>query len=126
MTYQDFIEQVQQRTGLEREEAERESKAFFETLAARIDQNEADHLASQLPLPLKETLLEQGDRTEKLQQDGFFERIGAAGNRTGEEILEHSRAVWETLGEAVEPGLLDHVRSQLPADITAALDGDQA
>lgn len=122
MKYDEFINQVRERTGLSREETERQTTSFFEMIGARIQQNEANDLASQLPTPLDEAVLRRGDEMQKVDAEGFFEQLG--GGQTGEETHEYAKAIWDTLCETITPGEVDDLKSNLPEDIVEALEGD--
>jgi uncharacterized protein (DUF2267 family) len=53
MTYDEFIEAVEQRAHVERDVAEQATRATLETLSERLTGGEADDVAAQLPKPLR-------------------------------------------------------------------------
>lgn len=119
MKYDEFIKAVQDRGHMEsREEAERATRATLQTLAERLAGGEPQDLASQLPPELAEQMRYEGEETsQRLSLDEFFERVS---ERDGDVDLPravyHARVVMAVLQDAVTQGVIDDVRSQLPAE----------
>jgi uncharacterized protein (DUF2267 family) len=117
LRYDEFIGQVQHRTGLgSHAEAERATRATLETLAERLAGGEAHDLASQLPPELARSL-EAPDAGigAKLTLEEFFELVSEREGVELEEATLHARVVIGVLTEAVSMGEIKDVRVQLPA-----------
>jgi uncharacterized protein (DUF2267 family) len=119
MKYDEFIKEVQNRGHMEsREEAQRATRATLETLAERLAGGEPKDLASQLPPELAEHMRQEGEETSNpFSLDEFFERVNerdSAVDLPG--AAYHARVVVDVLQDAVTPGVIDDVRSQLPEE----------
>ena len=124
MKYEEFIAQVRHRARLaSSDEAEIATRATFETLAGRLQGNEAAQLAAQLPqdiaMYLQPAYAGIGDSYDLNE---FFRRIS---EREGVELADatfHARVVCGLLSEAVSIGEIDDVRAQLPPDFAKLFD----
>jgi uncharacterized protein (DUF2267 family) len=118
VTHDEFIGQVQQRARLSsRGDAERATRVVLETLAERLGGGEPKDLASQLPPEIGRHLLHARAGTgESFSLDDFFERVSTREGVDRPDAVQHARAVIAVLQEAVSPGELDDVQSQLPPD----------
>ena len=72
----EFIALVCERTGLDRAGGEQAAQATLTTLAERITNEEAGHLASQLPQELQPPLESPGGTGEPFGADEFLRRVG--------------------------------------------------
>ncbi|MGI6206812.1 MAG: DUF2267 domain-containing protein [Anaerolineae bacterium] len=113
MRRDEFVERVQERTGLSAEEAERAVDAVLETLGERLELTEKNHLASQVGSDLKEPLLRR-KRTERYSLEEFYNRVGGRSEVSFAHAENHTRAVMEVLREAIAPGELQHIIEKLP------------
>lgn len=124
MKYDEFIAQVERRTGLDsREAAIRATSATLETLAERLAGGEAKDLASQLP-PEIGAYLQQlfAGAGEPFSLDEFFQRVS---NREGVSLADatyHARIIIALISEVVTMGEIENVRSQLPANFRQLFD----
>ncbi len=123
MTHDEFLKRVQKRTGLSRKEAERQTGAFFEALASRIGPGMKEELAQDLPSPLDQGLLVERQARDVRPGRSFHEYIGQHPERTGEEVSEHSRAIWEELLASLPAQRQDQWRSAIPRDFESVLSG---
>ena len=114
MKYDELISHVSELAGLDRSEAERAAHATLATLAERITEGEASHLAAQLPQDLQPALEGATGTGEPFPVDEFFRRVGEREDVPVEAAEEHARAVLVTVSEAVTGGEIEHVLSQLP------------
>ncbi|MDN3294334.1 DUF2267 domain-containing protein [Streptomyces ficellus] len=117
MRHDEFLARVRERGEYaSQDEAAQVTTAVLEVLAHRITPGEAKDLAAQLPARLKEALVTDGDRpTESYGVGEFCRRVA---ERTG----AHTRtaqwdasAVLSTLADAISPGELNQIISQLPS-----------
>jgi uncharacterized protein (DUF2267 family) len=116
MQYNDFLGQVQHRARLaDQQQALRATRATLETLAERISAGEAHDLAAQLPREIGR-FLERNDKSngERFDLDEFITRVSTRENVDKPEGTFHARVILEVLQEAVSPGEIDDVLSQLP------------
>ena len=114
MQYNEFIGHVQDRARLGTQgEAVRAVHATLETLGERIVEDEARHLASQLPQEIG-AYLRQADTTDRFSLDEFFQRVAKREDVDLPDATHHARAVISVLTEAVTPNQIDDVRGQLP------------
>ena len=125
LPYDEFIERVEGRGGLDRAAAERAVAATLETLAERIAGGEVDDLAEQLPEELRKPLLRGkaagGGRARRISLDEFVGRVADREGVAWEDALEHTRAVFATLREAVPEKEWSDVMAQLPRAYSEAL-----
>ncbi len=125
MQHDTFIGQVQQRARLaSRGEAERATRAVLETLGDRIPEGLADNLAAQLPQEIGEHLRRTevfgGEGTGvRFGRDEFIARVSDRSGFDGPKAAFASRVVCEVIDEAVQGGLMDKVREDLPTDLQA-------
>jgi uncharacterized protein (DUF2267 family) len=124
MKYDEFIAQVERRTGLDsRDAAIRATSATLETLAERLAGGEAKDLASQLP-PEIGVYLQQpfAGAGEPFSLDEFFQRVS---NREGVSLADatyHARIIIALISEVVTMGEIENVRSQLPTNFRQLFD----
>lgn len=123
MQHDEFIGKVQHEAQLDsRGAAESAARATLETLAERLAGGEPSDLASQLPpelgLYLRRTEGAQQGAADDYDAAEFCRRVAErsmAATDAGEGA-DQAKAVFTVLAEAVSPGQLDHVRTQLPSD----------
>ena len=124
MKYDEFIAQVERRTGLDsRDAAICATSATLETLAERLAGGEAKDLASQLP-PEIGVYLQQpfAGAGEPFSLDEFFQRVS---NREGVSLADatyHARIIIALISEVVTMGEIENVRSQLPTNFRQLFD----
>lgn len=118
MQHDEFIAQVKHRANLRTSgDAELATRATLETLAERLAGNEADNAAAQLPRSIAQYLQHQyAGAGVRLSLDEFLQRISL---REGVELpkaANHARAVMEVFTEAISPGEIEDIRTQLPPE----------
>lgn len=99
--------------GLVRDAAERAVQATLQTLAERRSRGEARHILQELPAELKPWIYTETD-AEALGIDEFLERVAQREGTDVETALQHARAVFAALGEALAPDAVDHLAASLP------------
>ncbi|MEX2541140.1 MAG: DUF2267 domain-containing protein [Trueperaceae bacterium] len=126
MTHDQFIGQVQNRGHLStRADAERATRATLETLAERLAGGEAGHLASQLPREIGEHLRRADEsEVERLDLDGFYQRVSEREGRELPEAVHHAKAVIGVVREAVSAGEFADVETQLPEEFRHLLEAE--
>lgn len=118
MQYQEFIERVQQRAGLDSfERAEAATRATLTTLGEYLSGREGLDLASQLPGGLDQYLRQQPpDRSMIFSLEDFLQMVGENEEVGIGEAEAHARAVLSVLQEAVSEGEMEDVRRQFPSE----------
>lgn len=136
MRYEEFTGQVQARAALgSRQAAEASVRATLETVAERVPDGVADHLAAQLPHEAAEPLrravavheaapherAEARERGELFDLSVFAGRVAWRAETSEEEALRRAAAVMDVLDAAVAPELMRKLESALPPDIREVL-----
>jgi uncharacterized protein (DUF2267 family) len=117
MQHDEFIGQVVARAHLDsRGAAERATRAVLETLSERLPQDEAHHLASQLPREIGEHIERAKGTAGNFGVDGFIDRVAEREGVKKADAAFHTRCVIEVLEEAVTEGQMDHVLQALPEE----------
>ena len=117
MQYDEFISKVVERSDLDREAAEALTTATLRTLAERITGGEAEDLAAQLPAQLKPPLTAGVEEpAEPFDVAEFIRRVAERAGVDEDTALASQGAIFSTLREAVTPGELDDIISQLPQE----------
>ncbi len=98
-------------------EAERAIAATLNTLAQCIPADAAHDLAEQLPQPLKGHLLHGSPEGQALSLNEFLERAAAREGVSPSEARDHTRAVMDTVAEAVTGREMNHLRELLPEEL---------
>jgi uncharacterized protein (DUF2267 family) len=121
----EFLDRVGGRAGLDNAAAQRATEAVLETLAERIAGGEVDDVAEYLPQQLQPALERGKERTrgkaQRISLDEFVGRIADREGVTWEDALEHARAVFATLREALPDKELSDVLAELPRAYSEAL-----
>lgn len=118
MQHDEFIAQVKHRANLRTSgDAELATRATLETLAERLAGNEANNAAAQLPREIAQYLQHQYAGTGvRLSLDEFLQRISLREGVELPQAANHARAVMEVLTEAISPGEIEDIRTQLPPE----------
>lgn len=114
MKYDEFINTVMDRANLGTEdEALRAIEATLKTLGERITDDEAYHLAAQLP-PEVGRFLTVVDNQKDFDLETFYEHVSQRMSIGQPMARENARAVISVVEDTVTPGELQDVFSQLP------------
>lgn len=123
--YEEFIERVQGRAGLDPNTAERATRAVLQTLAERISAGEVEDLIEVLPgefrPPLELGVTLTGGKAQRFSLDEFIARVARRAQISEEQAHDAARAVFATLREAVPQKELSDVVAQLPRGYVEAL-----
>lgn len=124
MQYEEFIDRVQQRAGLDSfSEAEETTQAVLTTLGEYLVGGEGPDLASQLPQGLAEHLRrEPPDRAMVYSLPDFLQEVGEREGANTDEASARARAVVSVLQEAVSEGEMEDVRRQFPSEFDPLFD----
>jgi uncharacterized protein (DUF2267 family) len=120
MDYDRFMEIVEQMAHLDRDGAERATRATLMTLGERIAEGEARDLAAELP-PELGPLLSAGPKAEPFDVIEFIRRVAERENVDLETAERHASAVFVALYRAVSPKELSDMLAELPVRYYARL-----
>lgn len=112
MQYEEFVEAVEQRAGIEESEAARTSETILEELCNRLSPDEANDLLSQLPARLK-TVVMVSPSPQPISADGFVDRVARRLDVSPDEARNRVRAVFGTIRRATSKGQFADVLSEL-------------
>jgi uncharacterized protein (DUF2267 family) len=118
VNYQEFL-RTETARGVPADKAEDLACATLQTLSERITGGEARDLAAQLPKPLQHCLQREDEPAEAFGIDEFLRRISERAGVDEGAAREAAQAVLTTVRDAITPGELDDVASQLPAEFRA-------
>lgn len=121
MDYEEFIDRIGQRTGLDEEAALRVVQATFTTLSDRLSGGAASNLGSELPERVKRFLAEEA-RGEIFDMDEFRRRLAERAGSDEETAIEHAQVVLDVVREAVDTKVVDRTADQLPDDYRELFD----
>jgi len=114
MGFRELIRRVQQYSGFTDAESKDALECMVENLAVRLDEGERKEFANQLPEELQDIALAVRPTEENTHQEDivaqFMELQGIDEPRAKMQIL----AAWNALKEAITPGELNDIRTQLP------------
>lgn len=125
MQYDEFVEQVQDRSGIDaREQAERAIRATLETLAARITGGEANELADTLPSEIGVYLRSwEHEEAQDFDLEEFFARVSRLEEVDRSAAERHSRAVMQIVQKAAGADEAHDLSAQLPAEYRTLFSG---
>jgi uncharacterized protein (DUF2267 family) len=117
MEQDEFLTKVAQQADVSLEKADALTSATLRTLAERISGGEAEDLAAQLPTELKPFLMPADEPAQPFDAEEFVRRVADRAGTDPDQATAGVRAVFTTLREAVTPGEIDDITSQLPKDL---------
>ncbi|MGW7661728.1 DUF2267 domain-containing protein [Streptomyces sp. NPDC054756] len=117
MKYDGFLAHVRERGEYKDQgEAADVTSAVLEVLAQRISAGEVKDLASQMPGPLREVLLQATpEQTRSFGIEEFYRRVAERTNARPRTAQWDASAVLTTVADAVTGGELNQIISQLPS-----------
>jgi uncharacterized protein (DUF2267 family) len=120
MRFEDFIDRVARRAGVEPSDATRATRAVLEALGERISKGQVEDLAARLAAEVEQALKRGNARSKgaarPLSYDEFVRLIADREGVTPEDAKEHARAVLATLREAAGEKEFSDTVAQLPKD----------
>lgn len=122
MQYDNFVGQVQHRGHLpDTGHAVKSTRAVLQTFGERLQQEERDDLAAQLPGEIAHYLKEANGEV-KYDLRGFYEKVSEREGTDLPDAIHHSKAVISVVREAVSAGELADVDTQLPPEFSELLE----
>jgi uncharacterized protein (DUF2267 family) len=120
MGYREMVKTVQRYSGFSDHESESALHTFLRVLSRRLTSDEREDLASQLPAELQDDAL-QTEETDKMQMEDLMQEMADELEVDESRAKKQIMAAWNTLKDAVTPGEIQHIRSQMPQSMTAVL-----
>lgn len=127
MRYREMIKKVQDYSGFSDSESENALITFVKLLARRLTPDERMDFASQLPAELQDTAIMTEDEEElsevddQMDMEEMLETIAEEQNIDEGHAKKQIMAAWNALKDALSPGEIDDIRSQLPKDMVSQL-----
>jgi uncharacterized protein (DUF2267 family) len=116
MRYDEFVERVRVRARINKDrDAAMAITATLRTLAERIGQEEAEHVASQLPTPLKD-LFAPPLSMRDYPLDEFYHRVAARADTGLGEAIKRAGVVMQVLRESISRSEMNHIFDKLPVE----------
>lgn len=124
MQYEEFIQDVGQRAGLDYSEAESATGTVLNTLAGFLVDSEGLDLSEQLPKGVAEHLRQRPpERSEFFSVQDFLQQVAEGEGVPAGEAENRTRAVIGVLQEAVSEGEMEDVRRQFPSEFDTLFEG---
>lgn len=124
MQYEEFIQGVGQRAGIEYSEAESATGTVLNTLAGFLIDSEGLDLSEQLPKGVAEHLRQRPpERGEFFSVQDFIQQVGEGEGIGPDKAENRTRAVLGVLSEAVTEGEMEDVRLQFPSEFNRIFEG---
>lgn len=120
MQYRQLVKRVQDYSGFSDSESETALRLFVRKLSARLTQDERKDFASQLPSDLQDMALTTETSDVRTQED-FIRQFCDEENIEEGHAKKQVMAVWRAMKDALTPGQVKHIRTQLPDDLAEAL-----
>jgi uncharacterized protein (DUF2267 family) len=114
--FEKFVNEVADRAGTSRDEAESLVRATLRTLAERLSGGEAEDLRAQLPRQLQAELIPPQEEAQGFGVEAFAQRVAARSGIDETDAGAGVIAVLSVIRDAVSPGEFDDVLSQLGRD----------
>lgn len=124
MQYEEFIQGVERRAGVDYPEAESATGTVLNTLAGFLVDSEGLDLSEQLPKGVAEHLRQRPpERGEFFSVQDFLQQVSEGEGVPLNEAETRTRAVLGVLREAVSEGEMQDVRRQFPSEFDPLFDG---
>lgn len=124
MQYEEFIQGVKRRAGVDYTEAESATGTVLNTLAGFLVDSEGLDLSEQLPRGVAEHLRQRPpERGEFFSTQDFLQQVSEGEGVALNEAETRTRAVLGVLREAVSEGEMQDVRRQFPSEFDPLFEG---
>ena len=124
MALQDILDPIANEAGLDNADAEQVTRAFLETLATRLGNDEARQLATELPVELQDTLAPTDPEFQKGNTAQFVERFAEATGLSRSRAAFVAQVTWREITRRVSAAEVWDLKSQLTSGLNELLDGD--
>lgn len=120
MLFRELIKRVQHHSGFSDSESKDALELMVGGLAERLNEDEREDFASQLPPELQDVALAAPPAEQTSGQDLLQEFMEAQDIEEGH-AKKQIMAAWTALKEAISPGEIDDIKAQLPKATAAFL-----
>jgi uncharacterized protein (DUF2267 family) len=114
--FEEFVNEVADRAGVSRDEAESLVRATLRTLAERLSGGEAEDLRAQLPRQLQAELIPPQEEAQGFGVEEFVQKVAARSGIDEADAGAGVIAVLSVIRDAVTPGEFGDVLAQLGRD----------
>lgn len=121
MGYSDLIRSMEEKAGFTETEAEEALDLMVESIAERLDTPDRQDFAEQLPAELQEVALSVETADMEAQTQDIVHEFMEKENIEEEIAEQQVTTAWETLKSFISEGMVQHIKTQLPATVTARL-----
>ena len=116
MQFEEFVNEVADRAGTSRDEAESLVRATLRALAERLSGGEAEDLRAQLPRQLQAELIPPQEEAQGFGVEEFVQKVAARSGIDETDVGAGVDAVLSVIRDAVTPGEFGDVLAQLGRD----------
>jgi len=120
--FEEFVNEVADRAGTSRDEAESLVRATLRTLAERLSGGEAEDLRAQLPRQLQAELIPPQEEAQGFGVEEFVQKVAARSGIDETDVGAGVDAVLSVIRDAVTPGEFGDVLAQLGRDFAELVD----
>lgn len=120
MNYRTMIKMVQDYSESSDEESTDALQFMVESLAVHLNEGERKDFASQLPTELQDIALTVLPTADNIRDD-ILEQYMELEDVDENSALKQIKAAWQTLKEAISPGEIEDIKSQLPNQLVGML-----
>lgn len=122
MNYDEMVNQVQHRLELpQRARAVRALRATLQTLGERLHPDEAEDLASNLPMEI-DRFVGEAESGQRFNYSEFVSRVATIEKSDPPDAAYHAQQILELVAEAVPAGEMRQIRDSLPDDFDDLFD----
>jgi uncharacterized protein (DUF2267 family) len=121
MDHDQVIDMVARDAALDREAAERATRATLQTLAERVGRYEARHIVPQLPPELGGWFFAEVGHAQGFDIDEFVRRVAEREGVDPVAAAQHAHAVLIALGRTLSDEEYEHLLARLPRDFVTVL-----
>jgi uncharacterized protein (DUF2267 family) len=121
MQYREMIKKMQTNTGFSDKESEQSLRLFIETLATRLTDGERKDMASQLPSELQDLAMAPSHQDSSKANNDFIGQFCEMQEIDEGRAKKQIMGAWETLKQALTPGEVKDIQSQMPKNLATLL-----
>ena len=120
MKYRELIKEVQDYSGFSDQESEDALQLMTELVSTHLTEGERQDFASQLPTELQDIALSVRVTKHNSEQN-VIEQVMELQDIDEPHAKKQVKAVWRALKDAISPGEINDIKSQLPNDLVQML-----
>lgn len=121
MLYRTMIKRVQDYSGFSDKESETALRLVTEIIAARLEPNERNDFASQLPMELKMMVMSMRNSPKRIGVEDVYDELSQLQDIDIGRAKKQVMAVWQSLEDALSDDQIEHIRAQFPKELVEEL-----